>query len=128
MNVSGQKIQSAFKAITVILDTDGTAKKLAKKLKQDYGLLTGNIQNARGTGDPSTKRSFLHQVEKDMFSVVVPEDRSAEIFALVYEECQMGERVGGFMYQAHLSHLTEFTLPNLDETQRSRASADARGN
>ena len=88
----------AYKTITVILDKDGTATEIAKKLKKDHSLLTGNIQNARGTGDPSSKRNFLNQLEKDLFTVVVP-----------------GSQFGGFMYQAHLSQLSEFTLPNLNE-------------
>jgi hypothetical protein len=113
--VTGMNPHIAYKTITVILDKDGTATEIAKKLKKDHSLLTGNIQNARGTGDPSSKRSFLNQLEKDLFTVVVPEDQADEIFALMYDECQMGSRFGGFMYQAHLSQLSKFTLPDLDE-------------
>lgn len=104
-----------YKAITVVLDKNGTATELAKMLKQDHGLVTGNIQAARGTGDPQTKRSFLHQVEKDLLTVVVPADQAKSIFDLIYRESQMGERVGGFMYQAPLNQASEFTLPELGE-------------
>lgn len=113
--MTGMNPDTEFKAITVILDKDGTATELAKKLKKDQGLLTGNIQNARGTGDPSSKSSFLNQVEKDLFTVVVPENQADEIFALIYLECRMGDRFGGFMYQTHLNQLSEFTLPDLVE-------------
>jgi hypothetical protein len=112
--VTGTIPQTAFKAITVVLEKDGTATEIAKLLKKEHGLLTGNIQNARGTGEPSNKRSFMNHVEKDLFTVVVPEDQADEIFSLLYHECRMGSRMGGFMYQAHLSQLSEFTLPDLD--------------
>lgn len=104
-----------YKAITVVLDKDGTANELAKKLKKDHGLLTGNIQTARGTGDPQTKRSFLHQFEKDLLTVVVPTEQAEVIFNYIYRETGMGKRFGGFMYQAPLSHTSIFALPELDE-------------
>lgn len=108
-------LHDACKAITVVLDKDGTASELAKKLKKDHGLLTGNIQAARGTGDPETKRSFLHQFEKDLLTVIVPADQAKTIFNFIYRETGMGQRFGGFMYQASLSHTSILTLPELDE-------------
>jgi hypothetical protein len=106
--------KTAYKAITVILDKDGTTSALAKKLKEEKGLITGNILSARGTGSPLTKRSFLHQTEKELFTIVVPEQQSDEIFEFIYRECEMGERDGGFMYQASLGRSSEFALPDLE--------------
>jgi len=109
------KPDSTFKVITVILDKDGTATELARKLKEEHKLFTGNIQNARGTGDPSTKRSFMSQVEKDLLTVMVPEEQADDIFTFIYQECRMGDLFGGFMYQAHLGRTSEYSLPDLGE-------------
>jgi len=111
--MTGMERTSAYKAITVVLEKDGTATALAKKLKEEKGILTGNIQSARGTGNPLTRRSLLKQTEKDLFTVVVPEEKSAEIFEFIYLECGMGQRFGGFMYQATLGRSSQFTLPDL---------------
>ena len=104
-----------YRAITVVLNRDGTAETIAATLKEEHGILTGNIQNARGTGDPSRKSSFMNQVEKDLFTVTIPADRAEEIFNLIFFECQIGKRFGGFMYQSHLSQLSEFALPDHEE-------------
>jgi hypothetical protein len=105
----------SYKKITVVLNKDGTARELAEKLKDEHGLLTGNIQSARGTGNPLSKSGFMLAIEKDFLTVVVPEDQADEIFEFIYEECGIGERIGGFMFQAHLDHSSEFTLPDLEE-------------
>jgi hypothetical protein len=106
---------SSHKKITVVLNKDGTARELSKKLKQAFGLLTGNIQSARGTGNSLSKSGFMLRIEKDFLTVVVPENQADEIFAFIYHECGIGDRVGGFMFQAHLDHSSEFSLPDLDE-------------
>jgi len=112
--VTVAQAKTTYKAITVILEKDGTATALAKKLKEVNGLLTGNIQSARGTGNPSSKRGFLLPIEKDLFTVVVPDYQADEIFEFIYRECGIGERVGGFMFQASLGRCSEFALPEVE--------------
>ena len=104
--------ESHSKLITVVLPHDNTAGKLLEMLRNEMGLCSSSIHTARGcgTGGPEA-RQFGVEVEKDIFSVVVDAERADDAFGRIYEFVDMGNRHGGFMFQAELGRWHPFVLP-----------------
>ena len=102
------------KCITCIVP-HGKALPVLKALHKELGIVTGNIHHARGSGrmTPMAWRGVGETTEKDIFSVVVPESRSEEIFSFIHELAGIGEPHGGVIYQQSLATCTDFSLPNL---------------
>lgn len=61
---------------------------------------------------PMAWRGVGETTEKDIFSVVVPESRSEEIFAFIYERAGINQPHGGIIYQQSLTASTDFILPD----------------
>ena len=98
--------------ITVVLPEDGTASKLVAMLRDELQLVSSSIHTARGTGAGAPGLGqFGLEVEKELFSVIVPADQADEAFRRIYEFTEMGTRHGGFMFQAELSRTHFMTLP-----------------
>ena len=105
--------------ITVVLAQDGTATKLVAMLQDELKLASSSIHTARGTGAGAPGRKFGLEMEKDIFSVIVPADQAEEAFARIYEFTEMGTRHGGFMFQAKLGRVDFLTLPKGEDEARS---------
>lgn len=106
--------------ITVVLPQDGTATKLVEMLRDELQLTSSSIHTARGTGTGGPGlRQFALEVEKDIFSVIVPAYLADKTFARIYEFTEMGTRHGGFMFQAKLCRADLLTLPTGEEEART---------
>ncbi len=114
--------EASPRQITVVLPQDGTATKLVAMLRDDLHLTSSSIHTARGTGTGAPGlRQFGLEVEKDIFSVIVPADQADEAFARIYELTEMGTRHGGFMFQAKIGRADLLTLPEGEAEVRSSA-------
>ena len=104
------------KLITCILPK-GTAKALMASLKSKHGIITANMNFARGFGRlaPLAYRGVGEQVEKEIFTVVVSKAQSEEVFTFIYDEAQIDRPHGGLMYIHPLQKSLAFTLPHLPE-------------
>ena len=106
------------KLITCILPK-GKALPVLERLKEEHGIVTANINNARGTGR-ITHRAFrtgYSETEKDILRVVVPAARADELFEEIYEHAGVGQPHGGIMFQSTLELASVFELPDIaDET------------
>jgi len=102
------------KLITCILPK-GIAAKVSEKLLNEKGIVTGNINNARGSGHITAKmhRKAGYQTEKEMFRVVVDSNRAEEIFEFIYNHAELHHPHGGIMYQNALMKSTEYILPDI---------------
>ena len=106
------------KLITCILPL-GAAPPVARALESEKGIVTANVNNARGVGKltRSANRRLGDQTEKQVLTIVVPEDRADEIFEFVYHQAQIGRPHGGLMYMCVLGPATPFVLPDLPEEE-----------
>ena len=112
--------EESHREITVVLPQDGTATKLVAMLRDELQLTSSSIHTARGTGTGGPGlRQFGLEVEKDIFSVIVPADQADEAFARIYELTEMGTRHGGFMFQAKLCRADLLTLPEGEAEART---------
>lgn len=95
----------------------GIAIKVVKKLKEERGIMSTNINNARGVGKitPLAYRGIAGQSEKEILTVVVPEDQSEELFEYIYTVADINRPHGGLMYMHALPMATPFTLPEIPE-------------
>ena len=108
----------ASRKITCILPK-GRALPIIKSLKKEKGLATANLGFARGT---STKSEGWggggEAVEKDILGVVVPESRSEEIFAFLYEAAAIDSAYGAFMYMSYPIRTVPYVLPDVPAEPR----------
>ena len=102
------------KLITCILPK-GIAAVVSEKLLNEKGIVTGNINNARGSGHITAKlhRKAGYQTEKEMFRVVVEAERADEVFEFIYNHAELHHPHGGIMYQNALRKSTEYVLPDV---------------
>ena len=100
------------KLITCILPK-GIAAGVSRKLLQEKGIVTGNINNARGSGHITAKvhQKAGYQTEKEIFRVVVDADKADEMFEFIYEHAELHHPHGGIMFQNALKKSTEYVLP-----------------
>jgi len=104
------------KLITCVLPK-GRSRALLSALKQAHGIVSANVNFARGTGR-MTHRAFrksMSQTEKDVLSVVVPAERADEVFAFIYETAEIDRPHGGLIYQTELAASSVFSLPDVPE-------------
>ncbi len=103
------------KLITCILPK-GIAREVSEKLLKEKGIITGNINNARGSGHITAKKHQKagYQSEKEMFRVVVDADRADEVFEFIYSHAELHQPHGGIMFQNALRKSTEYVLPDID--------------
>ena len=107
------------KLITGILPP-GRGHEMLKKLKEHKGIITANLDTARGMGKltPDAHRTGVgSQTEKEILNVVISADRADEIFEYIYEEAQVNKPHGGLIYMTRLTQSSKYILPELpDET------------
>ncbi len=105
------------KLITCILPNKGNALSTMAALKSAYGIITANMNFARGVGrmTPLAYRGIGEQAEKEILTVVVPEAQADEIFSFIYYEAQINRPQGGLMYMQTLQRCIPFSLPDISE-------------
>ena len=106
------------KLITCILPI-GVAHSVVQTLKNEKHIVTANVSNARGLGKLAhhSHRRLGDQSEKQILTVVVPDDRADEIFEFLYHEAQIDRPHGGLVYMSTLERATAFVLPDLPEEE-----------
>lgn len=109
-------ITSPHKLITVILPK-GRDKELVKKLVQDLGIQSVNVNYARGLGriTPLHHRGVGETTEKSIVTVLVDAERADDVFEFIFFEADINQPHGGLMFQQPLLATTAFKLPNLEE-------------
>lgn len=110
-------LNQGYKLITCILPK-GISKDVVKQLKSEKGIMTANINNARGVGKitPLAYRGIIGgQSEKEILSVVVPAEEADDVFAYIYDKADVNRPHGGLMYMHALQGSTQFTLPDIPD-------------
>ncbi len=102
------------KLITCILPK-GAARTIMAALKSRYGIITANMNFARGVGrlTPLAHRGIGEQTEKEILTVVVSEEQADEIFTFIYHEAHINRPHGGLMYIHPLQQSVPFSLPDI---------------
>lgn len=107
-----------YKLITGIFPK-GTGIDVLKKLKEEKGIITANVDSARGMGHltPQRHRGIGEQSEKEILNVVIESDRADEIFEYIYEVAEINRPHGGLIYMARLRQSSPYVLPELPNEQ-----------
>ncbi len=108
----------SHKLITCILPI-GVAHSVVQTLKDEKQIVTANVSNARGLGKQVDlkHRRLGDQTEKQILTVVVPDDQAVEIFEFIYHEAHIDRPHGGLVYMSRLDRTTPFVLPDLPEEE-----------
>lgn len=109
-------LQDSPKLITCILPK-GKALPVLEALRAEQGIISANINNARGTGRITLRafRTGYSETEKEVLRVVVPEERADELFEFIFDRAEIDRPHGGIMYQTALDIASTFELPDLPE-------------
>jgi len=105
-------ISSESKLITCILPK-GHAMPMLKMLKQERGIVTANINYARGSGrfTPLIYRGAGEQTEKEILSVIVSAEEADELFSYIFFNAEINRPHGGMIYQSALVTATAYQIP-----------------
>lgn len=101
------------KLISCILPK-GIATDVVEALRTDKGILTGNIDNARGAGHltPTAHRHAGDETEKEILTVIVDTAQAESLFDWLFEQAQINRPHGGIMYMTGLQDCTPYSLPD----------------
>ena len=106
----------ARKLITAILPMDVDALRVLKRLKDEQGIVSANLNFARGMGRITRDRSVASETsQREILSVVVPAERCDALFAWLYEAADIDRPHGGIIYVQPLAEASEYTLPDVPE-------------
>jgi len=102
------------KLITCVLPK-GIAPGVLEALKEQWDIVTANINTARGIGKitPLKYRGAGDQAEKEILTVIVPAEHADDVFDFIYFEADINRPHGGLMYMLVPQYATPFTLPDL---------------
>ncbi|OGT34817.1 MAG: hypothetical protein A2W28_11045 [Gammaproteobacteria bacterium RBG_16_51_14] len=105
-----------YQLITCILPK-GIAMGVVEALKTEKGIISTNVNNARGLGKitPLAYQGFGEQSEKEILNVVVAGDQADEIFEYIYHKADINHPHGGLMFMCQLQQSTSFVLPDLPD-------------
>jgi len=100
------------KLITCILPK-GICFDVVKTLKETKGIVTANVNTARGVGKltPLAYRGVGEQSEKEILTVSVTNEDADEIFGFIYDEAGIGRPHGGLIYMSNLDYASDYLLP-----------------
>ncbi len=100
------------KLITCILPK-GISLGVVKTLKEEKGIVTANVNTARGVGKltPLAYRGIGEQTEKEVLTVVVPSEDADEVFGFIYDEAGINRPHGGLIYMSSLEKANTYLLP-----------------
>ena len=106
------KLTNTSKLITGILPK-GKAMPVLKQLKEEFNIISGNVNHARGSGriTPLAYRGIGEQTEKEILNVVVDEGQAEAIFEYIFFEAEINQPHGGLLLQTALSGSTSYQLP-----------------
>ncbi len=106
------------KLITCILPK-GTAMGVIKNLKDEKGIITANVDSARGMGKltPDAHRGVGEQAEKEILNVVIPAEQSDELFEYIFEIAEINRPHGGMIFMTRLQQASPYSLPDLPEEE-----------
>ena len=106
MFISNQKL------ITCILPK-GICLDVIKSLKGEKGIITANVNTARGLGKltPLAYRGVGEQTEKEVLTVAVSGEDADEIFGFIYDEVGIEKPHGGLIYMSNLDCASAYSLP-----------------
>jgi nitrogen regulatory protein PII len=115
--MSAVKIDRNEKLITCILPA-GVADEVLERLHADHGLIEASVGKARGMGHltPRAHRRPGTETEKEILTVVVPDDRADQIFRFLFEVARIDRPHGGIMFMSRLQQSTRFELPEIEVT------------
>jgi len=85
---------------------------------RDIGIYTANRSTQKGTSINSKEA-----MEMEVLDVIVEEDRSEEIFELLYNELDIGKPHHGIIYQTSVKRSSEYKLPSEEELIKIQALA-----
>jgi len=100
------------KLITCILPK-GICINVIKSLKEEKGVITANINTARGLGKltPLAYRGVGEQSEKEILTVAVASEIADEVFEYIYDEARIDRPHGGLIYMSSLDSVSAYSLP-----------------
>lgn len=95
----------------------GVALGVKQALKDDHGIMTTNVSNARGVGKitPLAYRGIAGQSEKEILSVIVTAEQADDIFEYIYHRAEINRPHGGIMFVHGLQQSTEYKLPDVPD-------------
>lgn len=98
--------------ITCILPK-GEGHALLRRLWHEKGIATASVGSARGvsTATGLWGRNVDIRVEKDVLTVVVPRERTDEVFEFLYFAAGIDERFGSMLLQGAAGPAALMTLP-----------------
>lgn len=108
--------QNQHKLITSILPK-GTGIDVLKKLREEKGIITANVDSARGMGHltPEAHRGIGEQSEKEILNVVIAADQADEIFEYIYAVAEINKPHGGLIYMTGIQQASPYVLPDLPD-------------
>lgn len=106
------------KLITCILPK-GIASRVVNNLRETFGTVSANINNARGVGKitPLAFRGVGEQTEKEILTVAVDIDQADKLFEFIYDAAEINRPHGGIMYMHPLLQSTEYVLPEINNEE-----------
>ena len=101
------------KLITCILPR-GIGFDVLQALKEKRGIITANLNTARGTGKltPLAYRGIGGESEKELLNVIVPITQADELFEFVFYEAKIDRPHGGIIYMSDVQFSTPYRLPD----------------
>lgn len=85
---------------------------LLARLKQERGIASGFTHHARGGGISTRKgRESFYYLEKEVVTVLVPEDRADELFEFIYYASGVNEPHAGMVLMEKASVGVPISLP-----------------
>jgi len=106
MFVNNQKLITCILPKSICFD-------VVKLLKKEKGILTANVNTARGLGKltPLAYRGVGEQTEKEILTVTVSSEDADDIFGFIYDEARIGRPHGGLIYMSNLDCVCAYSLP-----------------
>ena len=88
----------------------GKAMPVLKQLKEEFNIIAGNINHARGSGriTPLASRGIGEQTEKEILNVVVDEAQVEAVFEFIFCVAEINQPQGGLLFQTTLSGATRY--------------------
>ena len=108
----------SHKLITCIFPK-AVAIPMLRRLKDEKGITTCKINNARGIGrfTHSSVRRLGDVTEREILEVVTTAKRADEIFEFIFFEADMDRPHGGIIFMTPLGRASHFELPDLPEEE-----------
>lgn len=95
------------------MSAQGMAGPIIESLYLDFGIVSCNVM--LGRGGSGRGRSF--GVEVEILEIVVPAERSDEVFEYLYEKLDVRNQPRCFLYQQDLGRSNEYLLPPDQQVQ-----------